>query len=216
LESSTYYFEKAGRENTDILLNLAKKRALERGITYVVVASTRGSTGVKVAEVFEDTGIKLVVVTHQTGLREPGVQELTEENRKRLKDLGVKIVTCTHTFGGIGQSFARRPRPQPGAPRPQPTQIPSHVPPIGDMINRVLKLFCQGMKVCLEITVMAADAGAIPMDKPIIAISGSGRGADTAILLKPAHSNSFFDIDIHEIIAKPYSKQRPPRPSPSR
>lgn len=216
MESSTYYFEKAGRENTDTLLGLAKKRALEKGITHVVVASTSGSTGVKAAEAFKDTGIKLVVVTHQTGLREPGVQELTEENRKRLEDLGAKIVTCTHAFGGVGRSLALRPRPQLGAPRPPPPRMPSYIPPIGDVIARVLRLFCQGMKVCLEITVMAADAGAIPMDRHIIAIAGSGRGADTAILLKPAHSNNFFDIDIHEIIAKPFSKRRSPRPTLSR
>ena len=216
MEISTHYFEKTGEENTDILLNLAKKRALKLGVTYVVVATTRGNTGVKAAEAFKETGIKLVVVTHQTGLREPGVQELTEKNRKKLENLGAKIVTCTHAFGGVGRSFGIRPTLQPGVPRPTLPWMPSRIPHIGDIIARVLRLFCQGMKVCLEITVMAADAGAIPLDSPIVAIAGSNRGADTAILLKPAHSNNFFDIDIHEIIAKPYSKRRPQRTTTSR
>lgn len=207
MERITYYFEKAGEENTDILLNLAKKRALERGVTTVVVASTRGDTGVKAAEAFKDTGIKLVVVPHQTGWRKPGFQELTEGNWKKIEDLGAKIVVCTHTFGGVGRSLEHSPRPQQGTSRPQPPRIPSHIPPIGDLIARILRLFSQGMKVCVEITMMAADVGAIPMDKPIITIAGSHRGADTAILVKPAHSNNFFDLDIHEIIAKPFSKR---------
>ena len=32
---------------------------------------------------------------------------------------------------------------------------------------------------------------------------GSGRGADAALVLKPAHQNNFFDMRIREIICKP-------------
>ena len=49
---------------------------------------------------------------------------------------------------------------------------------------------------------IAADAGALSgMD--IISIGGSGRGADSALVLKPAHQNTFFDMRIREIICKP-------------
>jgi hypothetical protein len=37
----------------------------------------------------------------------------------------------------------------------------------------------------------------------IISIGGSGRGADAALVLKPAHQNNFFDLRIREIICKP-------------
>lgn len=205
MNSSIEYFEKAGHENTEILLDLVKKRALERGVTHVVVASNTGSTGIKAAEVLKDTGVKVVVVTLQAGTR--GLPELSEENRKRLEELGARIVRSTHAFGGVSMSFAFWPPPRPGGPPPSPPVMLPYVPPIGDIIARVLRLFGSGFKVCLEISVMAADAGIIPVDKDIIAVAGTHKGADTALLLKPAYSTNFFDIDVKEIIAKPYSKQ---------
>ena len=65
-----------------------------------------------------------------------------------------------------------------------------------------LRLFGQGTKVAVEIAVMAADAGALS-GEDIISIGGTGRGADTALVLKPAHQNNFFDLRIREIICKP-------------
>jgi hypothetical protein len=61
----------------------------------------------------------------------------------------------------------------------------------------------EGTKVCVEVTLMAADAGLIPVDRDIIAIGGTGRGADTALRICPANSAKFFDLKIREIIAKP-------------
>lgn len=202
------YFEKPGPDNTDSLLELVKKRALERGVTHVVVASNTGNTGLKAAEVFKNTSVKVVVVTLQAGTR--GLPELSEENRRKLEELGVKIVRGTHAFGGVSMSMARWPPPQPGAPPPLPSMIPPYIPPIGELIARVLRLFGAGFKVGLEITVMAADAGAIPCDRDVIAVAGTHKGADTALLLKPAYSTNFFDMDVKEIIAKPYSRPAEP------
>jgi hypothetical protein len=65
------------------------------------------------------------------------------------------------------------------------------------------------MKVCFEITVMAADAGAIPIGENVIAVAGQGGGADTAIVIKSANTTNFFDLDVQEIIAKPHKKTLP-------
>jgi hypothetical protein len=65
----TVYFEKAGPENTEETLKLAKMRAEELGIRNVVVASTTGETGVKASKVFK--GYNLVVVSHVTGFKKP-------------------------------------------------------------------------------------------------------------------------------------------------
>ena len=54
---------------------------------------------------------------------------------------------------------------------------------------------------------MAADAGAIPVDKDVVAVAGSGRGADTAVVIKPAYSHTLFDMYVREIIAKPRSPE---------
>ena len=208
MKSKIYYFEENKPENTDILLDLVKEKALEKGIKYVVVASTRGETGVKTAKAFKDSGITVVVVTHQVGPRGP---DLLEENETKMKALGAKIVTSTHAFGGIGDSLRRRgQRPQgqrPQGQRPQQSSMPAYIPPIGRLISSVLGIFGPGMKVCFEITPMAADAGAIPYGENVIAVAGQHRGADTAIIIKSAGTNSFFNMDVSEIIAKPIQKR---------
>lgn len=182
----TVYFEKPGLENTDETLRLAKERAENLGIKNIVVASTTGATGVKASEVFGE-GYNLVVVTHVAGFREPNTQELTPENRAILEKRGVKIVTATHSFGGIGRAVRRKF----GAIQTD------------EIIAHVLRMFGQGMKVACEIACMAADAGFIRTDEDAISIGGTSRGADTAILLTPSNTHTFFDMKIKEIICKP-------------
>lgn len=200
VKRTAYYFEKPGEENTDECLRIVREAALERGVKHVVVSSTRGIVGVKAAELFRGTDVKLVVVTHQTGYSEAGVQLLTEENRLRIEATGARIVTGTDVLTGgvdIGISRARSP------PDAVAARLPSIMPPVPTLIANTLRLFCQGMKVCVEVATMAADCGAVPVDKPIIAVAGSHAGADTAILLTPASSNRILDLKIHEVLAKP-------------
>ena len=35
------------------------------------------------------------------------------------------------------------------------------------------------------------------------AIAGTGRGADTAVVLTPAHAQDLFELKVHEIVCKP-------------
>jgi len=72
-----------------------------------------------------------------------------------------------------------------------------------ELIANALRLFGEGTKVCVEIVVMAADAGLIPVDKDVIVIAGTGGGADTALVVKPANASTFFNLEIRETIAKP-------------
>lgn len=205
MEDKIYYFDEAKPENTSILLDLVKKKAKEKNIKYVIVASKRGETGVAAVEVFKGTGINIVVVTHQVY---PGAPVLRHENEKKIMALGGRIVTCTFAFGGLARSLGRVPPRGPSQPLPQP-HWPTYVPSTGDIIANVLRLFSQGMKVCFEITVMATDAGAIPIGENVIAVGGQGRGANTAIVIKSANTNNFFNLDIQEIIAKPIKKLLP-------
>jgi hypothetical protein len=59
------------------------------------------------------------------------------------------------------------------------------------------------MKVAVEDLLMAADAGLLDMDREVISIAGTGEGADTAIVCKPAYPRTFFDLEIREVLAKP-------------
>jgi hypothetical protein len=166
-------------------LKHVKEYAQASGVGDVVVASTTGETGVKASEIFK--GFNVVVVTHHTGFIEPGVQELTEENRQVILKNGARILTATHALSSVEKAIRKN------LGTVQPLELIAHA----------LRRLGEGTKVCVEITLMAADAGLIPADKDIIAIAGSDRGADTALLIKPANASRFFDLKIREIIAKP-------------
>jgi uncharacterized protein len=190
MELQITYFEKpGGDENTDKTLALARARAKELGIKTIVVASTVGGTAVKAVDVFK--GYKVIVVTHVAGMREPDTQEFTAENRKIVESKGGIIVTTAHAFGAIHRSLGAT-----GAP-PVPTGA------VGDIIAMTLRNFGQGMKVVCEIAAMAADAGLVRTDEEIIAIGGTGRGADTAVVLQPSYTHRFFNLRVKEIICKP-------------
>jgi len=73
------------------------------------------------------------------------------------------------------------------------------------VVRETLYRFSQGMKVAVEIAVMAADAGLIDVSGEVISIGGTNEGADTAIVLKPAYARKFKELEIREIIAKPRS-----------
>lgn len=187
------YFEKPGEINTDETVRAAADRAVELGIKHIVVASTTGSTGIKVAKAVDGTDIKTIVVTLHYGAKEEGKWLFDEKNLKILEDMGATVFTQTHTLSGVERSLSDQ---LGGASRVE-------------TVAAVLKsLFGIGVKVAVEITIMAADAGMIPVgdDVEIVAIGGTHSGADVACVIRPGHANSFFKMQIREIIAMPRVK----------
>jgi hypothetical protein len=185
VEKRTVYFKEAGAENTDTLLETVKKYVEAEKIKDIVVASTTGSTGAKAAKLFQ--GCNITVVAHSHGFKEPGKGELDETFKKEILKAGAKIFVGTHAL-----SSAER------AVRKEFGTIQTL-----ELMANVLRRMGEGTKVCVEITLMAADAGLIPADKDVVAIGGTGQGADTALRICPANTARFFDLKIREIIAKP-------------
>ncbi len=180
------YFEKAGPVNTDACLEVVKRVIEEDGLKNVVVASTFGDTGLKFAKALKEIPyVNLVVVTHNYGFKEPGTNELAPEVRRELESLGAKVYTGTHVFRGIGASIRAYFHYSEEA-----------------LIAQTLRILGQGLKVCVEITLMACDAGLIPPDD-VIAVSGTARGADTVAIIRAVPSNMFFNLKVREILAKP-------------
>ena len=186
MEAKITYFEKPGRENTEAVLGIAKQRAEELGIKTIVVATTDGNTAIKAVETF--SGLRVIAVTHVTGFREPNIQECTEENRRLVESKGGVVLTAAHAFGGISRAMRNK--------------FNTYV--TGDIVSNTLYIFGQGMKVACEIALMAADSGLVRTDEDIIAIGGTGRGADTAVVLRAVNSNDFFDLKVKEILCKPH------------
>ncbi len=201
IERKTEYFEKPGKEHTEETLRIAFDAAKEREIETVVVSSTTGYTAEKALELNEGYGLELIVVTHQTGYRGPGVQLLPPETRERLEKAGHRVYTGTDVLaGGVEAGIGRQ---RPPVTEPQTGRLPWIVPPANVIVAHTLRLFSQGVKVCAEIAMMAADAGMVSVDGKVVCVAGSHAGADTAMVITPAHSNRIRDMRLHEILAKP-------------
>ena len=187
MKKTITYFEAAGSRNTDETIRLAKERAEELRIKDVVVASSHGSTALKVAETFDSQKTNIAAVTICESFHDQG-WTMTPEERKTVQARGIKVLTGIHALGDdVGSAFTEK--------RGGTT--------IAEVIRETLYRFCQGMKVAVEIVLMAADAGLIPVDREVIAIAGSSEGADTAIVVQPSYPRKFHNLKIKEIIAKP-------------
>ena len=183
------YFDSPGPENTVETVKIAVGEAVKRQIPCIVVASNTGTTARTLVEESraQKYGGKLICVPHVYGFKEGGKNELLDEDRAALENHGVKICIAAHALSGTERGLSRK------FQGVYPVEIIAHT----------LRMLGQGTKVCVEIAVMALDAGLVPYGKPVIALGGTGRGADTAAILTPGYSNSVLDTKIHEILCKP-------------
>lgn len=187
MKLTTYCFEKRGVHNTDQTLEIALERAKALGIRQVVVASSHGETARKAQALFGPEGVKVVAVTLCHSFESQGWC-MSEETKQELRAMGVSVVTGIHALGdGVGRAFAEK----------------HGARAIEEIVRDTLYRFCQGMKVAVECLLMAADAGEIDVSQEVISIAGSGSGADTAIVCKPAYPRTFLDLEIREVLAKP-------------
>lgn len=190
MEERIVYFEQPGKGNTETTLKLALERAKARGIKKIVLASTIGDTARLAVGLYQDQGIKLIIVPHQYGFIGMNFDpELKKDLEKQghVVHFGTMLFHTNHFYG---------------------TETPT-------ILANMLRTFCQGIKVCVEIVLMAADAGHVAIGEKVVVVSGSGRGADTAVVVTASTSTHLFDLHIEEIICKPLqTKQGPPPPPP--
>ena len=188
-KSSISYFKHPGAENTDEIMGIVADRMKRGDIKNVVVASTTGDTARKLISRLKGTGADIAVVTSQCGSEKEGESEMSKDVEEELIESGAKVVRASHVLSGVERSINRKVG---GASR------------VETVAEALRALFGQGMKVCVEVTIMAADNGAIPCGEvEVIAVAGSGSGADTACVVRPAHANGFFNFQVREILAMP-------------
>jgi len=179
-------FDKAGGHNTDEAIEMAFEGVAAHSVTHVVVASTAGDTGVKAARRFSGTDVQVVVIAHNTGFGKEGQWEFDPEKKKEIEELGGIVYHGTMVLRGLGAAIKKK------------SGNYSHE----ELVANTLRMFGQGMKVCVEMAAMAADAGLVPFGD-IICVAGTARGADTCALIRANSSNRFFDIKVKRVLAKP-------------
>lgn len=188
-----FYFNQPGVANTDDIVEIVYQRLKEGDIKSVVVASSHGSTGLKFGKKMAHE-TNLVVVSSHPGFSEPGVWDFDLNILKELESTGCKVVKQSHILSGLERSFTNK------------FSGVSHTEVLAEALR---SLFGVGMKVAIECAIMAADFGAIPIEKTIAVggtSSGGGQGADCAIVVWPSHCNNFFDFRVLEILAKPFRR----------
>ena len=185
-----YYFDAPGAVNTSDAARFAVERARELGIKKIVVASTSGRTALAFRDAMEGTDLELVVVTHVVGFSKPGEWEFEEEAAAILRAEGAKIITGTHALSGLERAVTRSSK----------LGGSSRTEAIAEALRRVVAV---GLKVAVECVLIAADQGAISIDEEVVAVGGTASGADTVCVIRPAHTATFFDLQVREIVAMP-------------
>ena len=187
-------FENAGKQNTEQTVRLALKRAMELDCN-VVAASTMGVTADVLLTAAKEMGFqnKIVIVRGVSSKGRKGENLMSPEIKKSLEDRGAVIVTTAHALSAGERGISAKGR---------------GIYPL-ELMADTLRCFGQGTKVCFEASVMALDADVLTYGKPVVALAGSHRGADTAAVITPSYSASIMETVVNEIICKPFDIKNP-------
>lgn len=192
------YFEEYGEANTKDVIQVVLERLQDGGINTVVVASSSGKTAVAFAEALRAAGRReRVIVVAEPPPESSGISPAT---RAQLEGLDVEIVDY-----------------MPYASMAYSAQAAENVYGALDLLVVVFDAFRMvggnGLKVAIEVGLMATNAGKVAPGQEIIAVGGTAGGADTAIVMKTAFSRNIFAKDpakrpeVREILAMPKTRK---------
>lgn len=168
-------------EKTKRLFLQSKTLMQQNGITKCVIPSTTGKTAVIALEFFPVSS--LVIVRKCFGASSANTQDMEPSIADKLSNLGVPIITATHVFGGIGRSIRNR----------------YNTWQIDELMANVLRIFGTGIKVAVEITLMATDAGYLNSGDVVLAFGGNKFGVCQVAIIKCANTHAFFDLEVRHI-----------------
>ncbi|MCQ2970353.1 hypothetical protein SAMN05216439_1200 [Methanobrevibacter gottschalkii] len=180
------YFDKEGNDYTDELIMAIKDKLDITDIKRVIIASASGESALKLYEAIGDE-VEIINVTHHVGFSGSNESDISKGMIKKLEKVGIKTYFGSHAFSGAARGVTNK--------------FGGYSPL--DIVANTFRMFSHGIKVGVEISIMATDAGLIPAGEEIIAVGGRGHGVDSAVILTPVNSKDLFDLKIHEIIAMP-------------
>lgn len=192
------YFERPGRENTDKVVQAVVQRLAEGNIHTIVAATTTGYTSLALADALQERNdVTLISVGHGARVREWGTEypTLKREAKQALEKRGVIVADrVSYVFHSSMLEFSRWKTPVPE-----------------EILRESLYAFGQGLKVAVEVTLMAVASGFLEPYQDVIAVGGTEQGADTAIVVRATYPNHVFSeesgqrLRIHEILCMPGS-----------
>jgi uncharacterized protein len=198
MERRVLYFPDHGEQNTPAVVECVARRLDERDVSTVVVATSTGKTALAFAEgLGTRAGLRLVAVANA-----PGSQygTLTPEYRPKLAAKGVVMVD--YAPYATASLLARAQRNAYGA-----LDLFAVAADLWRMMGG------QGLKVAMEVGLMATNVGVLQPAEKVITVGGTGSGADTAIVMKTAYSPDLFADDpslrpeMIELLCTPLTKK---------
>ncbi len=183
MERNITYYESVKEDNTLQTFKLVEERLKDSGIKKIVLASTTGKTAQRAMEYFKDKGVQLVVIPHQFDFARKG-SSFPKELVTELQNAGHEVHFGTMLFH-TDKLYA------------------STTPTI---IANFLRCFSEGVKVCYEIVLMATDGGLVESGEKVIAVAGTGKSSDTAMVMQASSTQNINKLHINEIICKPLNE----------
>jgi hypothetical protein len=196
IERPCLYFDQPGKANTDAVVEVVMARLAEGDIQTVVVSSTTGYSALKFATALNGRQeVTLISVAESALIREWGsaYPTLAPETKAELVARGVIVAE------NVSYVFHHSPFDGSKWQAPTPQEI----------VRETLYAFGQGLKVAVEVVLIAVAGGFLEPYQDVIAVGGTHRGVDTAIVVKATYPNYLFCADrskrlaIREILCKP-------------
>jgi hypothetical protein len=196
------FFSRPGKSNTSATLEAVQAYLKESGTPVpVIVASISGQTALRARETISDASIPILCVTGAPcwqNLPDISYPLIPEQTREELQSAHVSIVDSVPSSlsDTIEFSYARY----------------GYRSPTWMFIEALLAVGGYGLKTAVECILMATDGGHVPPFTEVVAVGGSGKGADTAVVARSTFSSTAFSSDpdkrfvVHEVLAVPRHK----------
>lgn len=174
------YFPNPGEMNTTRTIDILYERLNENDLQKIIVASSYGDTGLSVIRKIGNMPVRVIVISIDRNW--DGKERLSSAIEKEIIDTGNVVYRGAMPFEY--HQFTKEPGLR--------------------LIANTLRRFGEGMKVCVEIILMAVSGGLANDGEKVVAVAGTHRGADTAIIATAASLYHFERLEINEILCKPY------------
>ena len=203
----TVYFEKAGPSNTQAVLEAVKERVQHGDIKAVVVPVTTGKT----ATLFSRGLRELIQVV---AISEDDASSVAGRIADRMADAGVFDKLVERQLRSVLFRSYREKALDASITRRDAFDI-TLLPLSGknwNVVRDILYAFGHGMKVAIEVSIVAVELSKVSPYTRIVAVGGRHQGADTAIVVRASPQKEAFGKDpekrlsVDEILAMPVEK----------
>jgi hypothetical protein len=196
-EQMVNFFEEAGAKNTDHVIGAVKKRIRHGDVGKVLVASESGRLALRVREEVPPS-VSVICVTYdrqtRTRYRKPRLM------KQRLLKAGVAVVDT------VREPMGRRLVFRNWFERKTLRLLGTHA----DLFwMTLISVGGHGFRTAVEIMFMAVESGKVKIGERVIALAGTGWGADSAIVVRGSRFEDAVAEDpgkrlkIEEILAMP-------------